>query len=215
MDLPISSILKRRAELETAQLEDDVVGILSGITDRMALHGGTAVWRCYNGKRFYTDVDVYIWDKGFKEKFINAAASIGIETTKFREKSVTFIHVRKNGTEIKIEPRNMERSAILMPYSRVDGSKLNILTLSPEDLILEKVAAYSDRRAYKDLYDITVLLNSVKEPGRVRDALSKFTNGMEVPDEDVQSYSEFKAVIYAGAVPTYQRMAEFIRRWLS
>ncbi len=137
-----------------------------------------------------------------------------IEVTKFREKGVTFVHVRKNNTEIKIEPRNVEKSALLMPYERVDGSKINILVLSPEDLILEKIEAYNDRRAYKDLYDITILLNGVKQLGKIKSALQKFVKNIPIPDENTQSYSEFKAVIYAGIVPTYQKMVEFIKRWL-
>lgn len=213
MDLPISGILKRKSELETARLEDDVVGLLTNITDKIALHGGTAVWRCYNGKRFSTDIDAYIWAGDFKDKFISEAEKIGIEVTKFREKGVTFIHVRKNNTEIKIEPRNVEKTTILMPYECADGSKINILVLSPEDLILEKIDAYNDRRAYKDIYDITVLLNSVKEKNSVKKALLEFVKNMPAPDENVQSYSEFKATIYSGIVPTFQKMAEFIKRW--
>lgn len=215
MDLPISSVLKRRGELETAQLEDDIIAILVNITDKMALHGGTAVWRCYNGKRFSTDIDVYIWAYDFKEKFISAVSKIGVDVTKFREKGVTFIHVIKNNTEINIEPRNIEKSAVLMPYERVDGSKVNILALSAEDLILEKIDAYKDRRAYKDLYDITILLNSVKEPSKIKKMLVEFAKDIPIPNEDIQSYSEFRAVIYAGIVPTYQKMTEFIRRWLA
>ena len=215
MNLPISSLLKRRSQLETAQLEDDIISVLANITNKMALHGGTAIWRCYNGKRFSTDIDAYIWAEGFKDKFINAAEMIGVEVTKFREKGVTFIHVKKNNTEIKIEPRNVEKDAILMPYERVDGSKINILALSPEDLVKEKIDAYRDRRAYKDLYDITVLLNSVKYSGRVKKELSEFAKDIPNPNERVQSYSEFKAVIYAGLVPSYEKMSDFIKRWVA
>jgi predicted nucleotidyltransferase component of viral defense system len=215
MDLPISGILKRRSELETARLEDDVVNILASITDKMALHRGTAIWRCYGGKRFSTDIDAYIWAEDFKEKFIRAAEKAGIEVPKFREKRVAFIHVRKNNTEIKLEPRNVEKKAILMPYERVDGSKINILVLSPEDLVLEKIEAYSDRRAYKDLYDITILLNSVKEPGKIKKALSDFAKDIPLPNEGTESYSEFKAIIYAGVVPSYAKMSDFIKRWVA
>lgn len=213
MDLPISSVLKRRSELETARLEDDVVGILTGITDKVALHGGTAIWRCYNGKRFSKDIDAYIWEKDFKDKFIEAAGRIGVDVSKFREKGITFIHVRKGDTEIKVEPNNVEKAAILAPYERVDGSKINVLVLSPEDLVMEKMEAYKDRKTYKDLYDITILLNTVKEPGKIKGALSKFAKDIPLPDENKQSYSEFKSIIYAGTVPSYQRMADFIKRW--
>ncbi len=214
MDLPIGSLLKRRSELETAKLEDSVMDLLTGITDRMALHGGTAVWRCYGGKRFSTDIGAYIWDAGVQERFIRGAQKLGIEAAKFREKGVTSMHVRKNGTEISIEQRNVEKNAVLVPYERVDGSKVNILALSAEDMVLEKIAAYDGRRAYKDLYDITVLLNSVKERYTVHEGLADFIAKVPAPDEGVQSYSEFRSVIYAGVVPTYQQMTEFIRRWL-
>ncbi len=214
MELPISDVLKRRSELETAQLEDDIINVLTNTTDKMALHGGTAIWRCYNGKRFSTDINVYVWDKNFREKFVGAAANVGVEVAKFREKGITFIHVRKNNTEIKIEPMNVEKEAILMPYERIDGSKLNMLVLSPEDLILEKIDAYIDRRAYKDLYDITILLNSVKTPNKIKKALAEFAKDTPTPDESVQSLTEFKATVYAGVVPTYAKMTDFIKRWL-
>ena len=213
MELPISNILKRRDELETAQLEDDTISVLANITDKMAMHGGTAIWRCYNGKRFSTDIDVYIWDENFKEKFMNSAEKIGMEVSKFRENGVTFIHVRKNNTEIKIEPRNMEKMAILMPYERIDGSKVNILVLSPEDLVFEKIDSYNDRRAYKDLYDITILLNNVKKPNKIKKALSEFAKDIPAPDESVQSLTEFKATVYAGVIPTYAKMADFVKMW--
>jgi predicted nucleotidyltransferase component of viral defense system len=213
MELPISNILKSRDELETAQLEDDTVSVLANITDKMAMHGGTAIWRCYNGKRFSTDIDVYIWDENFKEKFMKSAEKMGMEVSKFREKRVTFINIRKNNTEIKIEPRNVEKIAILMPYERIDGSKVNILVLSPEDLVLEKIDAYNDRRVYKDLYDITILLNSVKKPDKIKEALSEFAKDIKAPDEDVQSFTEFKATIYAGVIPSYAKMVDFIKMW--
>lgn len=214
MQLPIASFLKSRSELETAKLEDDVVGVIANITGKVALHGGTAVWRCYGGKRFSRDIDAYVWYSDFRKKFIGAAARLGIEVSKFREKRITYINVRKGDTEIKIESNNVERNAILVPYERVDGSKINILALSPEDLILEKIDAYMNRRAYKDLYDITVLLNSVKEPGRIRNALRRFAESIQEPDEDFQSYSQFRSVIYAGTAPAYERMAELVKRWL-
>ncbi len=207
------NLLKRRNEIETARLEDDVIDILVNITDKFALHGGTTVWRCYKGKRFSKDIDVYIWAVDFKEKFLGAAGRIGIDVPKFREKNITFIHVRRGDTEIKLEPNNVEKKAILVPYERIDGSKVNILALSPEDIILEKISAYNDRKAYKDLYDITILLNSVKEPAKIKDALSSFSRSMPEPDEGFQSYQEFRRIIYAGTAPTFEKMSEFIRRW--
>lgn len=213
MDLPIMSILKRRNERETAQLEDDVVNALFSITSEIALHGGTAVWRCYGGRRFSKDLDIYLWAKDFKSMFTDSMEKAGIEVAKYREKGITFIHVRRGGTEIKIEPRNVEKAAVLAPYEKIDGGKMNILALSPEDIILEKIDTYGDRRAYKDLYDITVLLNHVKDQDKVRKALRVFAADIKQPDESFQTYDEFKTLIYSGAVPSFKNMSEMVRRW--
>lgn len=213
MELPLTNILKRRSELDTAQLEDDVVDVLFSATSEIALHGGTAVWRCYNGRRFSKDLDIYLWARDFKEVFLASMETAGIKVGKYREKGVTFIHVSKGNTEIKIEPRSMEKASVLAPYERVDGTKMNILALSPEDLILEKIDAYNGRRAYKDLYDITVLLNSVMNQNKVKGPLRKFAQAVAQPDESLQTYSEFRTLIYSGTIPTFENMLEMIRRW--
>ena len=214
MDLPILNVLKGRNELETARLEDDVVNALFSATSQIALHGGTAVWRCYGGKRFSKDLDVYLWAKDFGILFTNAMERAGIEVLKYREKGITFIHVKKGNTEMKIEPRNVEKAAVLAPYERIDGTKMNILVLSPENIILEKVDTYRSRRAYKDLYDITVLLNSVKDVSRAKKGLREFAKNIPQPDEKFQTFAEFKTLIYSGIVPTFEKMSERIKRWV-
>jgi predicted nucleotidyltransferase component of viral defense system len=215
MDLPIIGALKRRSERETAQLEDDVVDALFSVTNEIALHGGTAVWRCYGGKRFSKDIDIYLWAKNFKSAFIESMQKLGIEVAKYREKGITFIHVRKGSTEIKIEPRNLEKASILAPYERVDGGRMNILALSPEDIVLEKIDAYLDRGAYKDLYDITVLLNSIKDQNKIKKALYQFATTLKKPDESFQTYNEFRTLIYTGTVPSFENMSDMIKRWVS
>jgi predicted nucleotidyltransferase component of viral defense system len=102
----------------------------------------------------------------------------------------------------------------LAPYERIDGSKVNVLVLSPEDLVMEKIETYKDRKAYKDLYDITVLLNNVKEPNKIKKVLSEFSKNIPVPDEKLQSYSEFNSIIYAGPSPSFEKMSDFIKRWV-
>ncbi|MFI5412842.1 MAG: hypothetical protein ACHQX1_03035, partial [Candidatus Micrarchaeales archaeon] len=64
-----------------------------------------------------------------------------------------------------------------------------------------------------DLYDIIILLNSIKEPSKIKKALSEFAKDIPIPDESVQSLTEFKATVYAGVVPSYAKMTDFIKRW--
>ena len=123
MELPLMNVLKRKSELDTAQLEDDVVSALFSATSKVAMHGGTAIWRCYGGKRFSKDLDIYLWDRNFKDIFQDSMKKAGVGISKYREKGVTFIHVKKGDTEIKIEPRSVEKAAVLAPYERLDGTR--------------------------------------------------------------------------------------------
>ena len=52
MKIPLANQLKKRQQVETALLQDEIIGIIYLITEDMVLHGGTAIWRCYSGKRF-------------------------------------------------------------------------------------------------------------------------------------------------------------------
>ena len=56
--ISLAKILRGRL-LEIAELQDLLVIELSKRFD-FVLHGGTAVWRIYGGKRFSYDVDVYL-----------------------------------------------------------------------------------------------------------------------------------------------------------
>ena len=52
--------LKKKMHKDIALLQDIFIDILYEIFPDCVLHGGTAVWRCYNGTRFSEDIDVYI-----------------------------------------------------------------------------------------------------------------------------------------------------------
>ena len=59
MKLPLANQLKNRQQVETAFLQDEIIRLVYLITDDMVLHGGTAIWRCYSGKRFSVDLNFY------------------------------------------------------------------------------------------------------------------------------------------------------------
>ncbi len=59
MELTISNKLRRELQRNVAEMQDEVVGIVYSVLDDAVMHSGTAIWRCYGGKRFSEDIDMY------------------------------------------------------------------------------------------------------------------------------------------------------------
>jgi hypothetical protein len=55
---PLSRLLKGKL-LRIAETQDAVITYLVSRGVEFVLHGGTAVWRVYGGKRVSIDIDVY------------------------------------------------------------------------------------------------------------------------------------------------------------
>ena len=51
MDFPIIYRLRRKSQKELAELQDEVVDVVYTLLDNAVIHGGTAIWRCYGGKK--------------------------------------------------------------------------------------------------------------------------------------------------------------------
>lgn len=90
---------------------------------------------------------------------------------------------------------------------KADGTYSEVITLKPEDLILEKIGAYSDRRFIRDIYDIYVLCNYVTEPERVKKELTKFLGTIAPPINE----PDLKAVIYEGPTPSFKSMIDYLK----
>ena len=57
---PIIQQLKKQAHRDIARAQDLIVEVLFSIIASAVMHGGTAIWRCYQGNRFSEDIDVYL-----------------------------------------------------------------------------------------------------------------------------------------------------------
>jgi predicted nucleotidyltransferase component of viral defense system len=60
MKMPLSMRTRKEQHRKIAYAQDAVVEEIYGLFGRAVLHGGTAIWRCYNGKRFSEDLDFYL-----------------------------------------------------------------------------------------------------------------------------------------------------------
>ena len=97
MDLPLMNVMKRRSELDTARLEDDVVNALFSSTNKIALHGGTATNPATGARDSPRTLSRYLWDSDFKSLFFDSMEKAGGQNliSKYREKGVKFIHVKR------------------------------------------------------------------------------------------------------------------------
>ena len=58
--IPLNLKLRKKEHKRIAYIQDILVEELYTLFPEAIIHGGTAIWRCYNGNRFSEDVDVYL-----------------------------------------------------------------------------------------------------------------------------------------------------------
>ncbi len=212
MDLPITLKLKRNIHKQIAYAQDLAIDEIYKSFPKAILHGGTTIWRCYNGNRFSEDIDIYIKKdtKRIEELFSNLK-KIGFKVLKKRIKENSLYSLLEfNRVELRIEAIFKTTKFILKEYEKSDGLMINIYTLDPENLVKEKVQTYLKRRLIRDLYDIFFLLRHIKQKGKVKTLLLKLIENFKSPiDEEL-----LKILIISGIVPTSKEMFNYIKKWV-
>ena len=103
--IPLIARLKKGSHREVARAQDLIVREMVNIIGDSVLHGGTAIWRCYNGNRFSEDIDAYLKkDIGKIEIFFKKLETIGfkIEKKKIGENSI-YSNLIINRTAVRFE----------------------------------------------------------------------------------------------------------------
>ncbi len=211
MNIPLVNKLKKRLHLEVAMLQDEVVELLYSIDNNLVFHGGTAIWRCYNGNRFSEDLDFYAkspasLEKGFKQTI----ESRGLLVSKFKKtENLIFAKVSNGRTDVLVEVNfSTFKPFVSKPFEKADGSSLIIFTLSPESLFLEKIQAYKNRKFIRDIYDIYHLSNLIQENNALIAAAKGFLETLEKPVDE----KNLKAIVYSGAIPSFDQMVQALKR---
>jgi len=209
MKLPLAKRLKKRLHIEIGLLQDELIDLVYALDNSAILHGGTAIWRCYGGNRFSEDIDLYskkLTESALKDAF----ASRRLEVKKLKKtQNLIFAKIAGADAEVRLEINLVAKaSPVLQHYERIDGSTAPVLTLSPENLILEKIAAYNARKYMRDVYDIYHLLPQVSDYGRIKKALSEFAAAPPGPADEPL----LKTLIYAGRAPTFNEILSTLRR---
>ena len=209
---PLYQRIKRRHHREIAMAQDIVVEIFYSMFPRGAIHGGTAIWRCYSGNRFSEDIDVYV-EKDPKriDKFFEVLKKRGFEVLKKRIKeNALYSTLKFGGAEMRFEAIFKRVKGVVREYATCEGNLLSIYTLDPEILVCEKIDAYIGRRKIRDLYDVFFLLRFVEKAEKVKPKLLKLLGDFKPPVDE----KELRAIVLFGAIPGKEDMLEYIKRWV-
>lgn len=209
--LPLILKMKKEVHKRTAQLQDLLVQELFSFFDNAVLHGGTAIWRCYNGNRFSEDIDIYlVKDEAKINLFFSKLEKVGfiIEKKKFTDNSL-YSSLRLDRTLIKFEIIFKKVKGVLKEYTTVEGNLISVYTLSPEELIIEKINAYLNRLKIRDLYDLFFLLRYVNNRNILVNKINKLIKKYKHPNDE----TDLKILIIEGLIPTSAKILEYIKSW--
>ena len=217
------------SQLEKAKLEDVLVELLYSRYKSLVFHGGTSIWRCYSGNRFSRDIDFYLNAKTSKEKmkyyddlseFLKKSGFLMKE--KGYESSTDTMHfLVESNTKMKIDINFKYKNGTRVDYTKVDDSKIVVLSLSPSELLNEKIIAYNDKlnsaEKFKhpeahDLYDIYYLISLIGKADEttVKNLRSLVDQINGNPPPDMGSLGH---LILAGLPPTFEMMINRIKMW--
>ncbi len=210
--IPLILKLRKERHKEIAGAQDIVVQELYKVFNNAIIHGGTAIWRCYDGNRFSEDIDVYI-ERDLKKinLLFKNLEKIGfvIEKKKISENSL-YSNLNLGGVIVRLEALFIKKNRFLKEYETAEGNLINIYTLTPEDILKEKIDTYLKRLKIRDLYDIFFLLRYVKSEKEIKIDLNRFIKRFKKPIDE----EDLKVLIIQGIVPDLDKMIFYIRRFL-
>jgi predicted nucleotidyltransferase component of viral defense system len=213
--LPLHHKLKKKIHRTIALAQDILIMKMYEKFPNAVIHGGTAIWRCYGSNRFSEDVDVYLQPKDKNKKtledFFDNLKALGFLIGKFKLTNNTlFSKLSYENVEIRFEAAFKDIKPIVKPFELTDGTFMNVLTLSAEDLILEKIFAYRKRKKVRDVYDISFLLKFVNNRKKIEKKLKEFLETFEKPVDE----KELSALIISGVAPSTKTILEEIASWV-
>ncbi len=210
-NIPLNLKLRNKKDRELAFAQDIIVAELYKFFPEAIIHGGTGIWRCYHGNRFSEDVDVYIKrDEKKIEEFFKSLESKGFIILKKRLKENSlYSGLEFKGIETKFEATFQNKKPFFKRYETAESFFINVYTLTPEDLVIEKVETYLKRRKIRDLYDIAFLINHVESKGLIKDYLKKLIQNFVKPIDE----ENLANIIIVGAVPSSNQLLVEIERW--
>ncbi|MBS3119086.1 nucleotidyl transferase AbiEii/AbiGii toxin family protein [Candidatus Woesearchaeota archaeon] len=207
--IPLQVRLKREIHRKIALAQDLIIKEVYSIFNNAVLHGGTAIWRCYSGKRFSEDLDFYLSkDRESIERLFERLKLRGFEIKKKKisENSI-YSELELDRTSVRLEATFQNISGIICDYEMSDGNFISIYSLTPEAFLAEKINTYLKRLKVRDLWDVFFLLKSVDSPKKIKEISSLIKCYKKPVDEE-----NLKTILLEGIVPSAEEMIDYIKR---
>lgn len=222
MKITLFNKLRKQQHKDIAILQDDLVEIVYSIFPDIVFHGGTSIWRCFQGNRFSEDIDLYYYETpNFENKLKQAILDNNLNLLKFKKtENVIFSKIANSKVEVRLEIRLLEKKNIIFKnkiinqYEKAEGSSITVFSLTPEDLIIEKALAYKNRKLIRDIYDVYFLKSYVNLSLEQNKKLKEIINLWQKPEDE----KNLRTIVYAGAVPSFEQLLLQIKRrflWLT
>lgn len=207
--IPLQVKLKREIHRKIAYAQDLIVKEVYSVFDKAVLHGGTAIWRCYNGRRFSEDLDFYLPNNKKKtEDLFENLKKIGFEIKKKKiSKNSIYSELELNRLPIRLEATFQKIGGIICDYEMSDGNIISIYSLTPESFLVEKSNAYLKRFKVRDLWDVFFLLKIIDNPKIIKEIGNLIKNYKKPLDEE-----DLKVILLEGIVPSANEMIDYIKR---
>jgi len=206
--IPLAKILKGRL-LKIAEFQDLLLVELSKRFDYI-VHGGTAVWRVYGGKRFSFDIDIYYDNPREVIDYLSKIEYIRLTKDKITPSQIAYLRISNEvSIELDISPIRRQLNTMDVDLWLTDGSTIVVKSLTPEDLIMEKINAFIDRRKSRDLYDIYYLIDFCNT-NLIKNALSKLIIYLDREPED---FKGLKELILIGKIPSFESIRRKVLKY--
>ena len=105
MKLPIAKQLKKQSQVQIAFLQNEIIDVLYSLADDLVFHGRTAIWRCYEGKRF--SEDLYFYPHSFPEiltEFQESVTSHGLSVPRIKDTGDAIsVTIKNNNAMVRVE----------------------------------------------------------------------------------------------------------------
>lgn len=122
--------------------------------------------------------------------------------------NVIFYSIKNNSAVVKVEVKQVSKViGNQIAYELADGSHMEIISLTADQFINEKILAYSDRRFIRDIYDIYYISTNYELMDSTLQSLTEFIANLQPPvDEQV-----LKTLVYTGIAPKFENMIKEIK----
>lgn len=208
-NIPLSLRIRGESHRRIALAQDFIVGEVYKLLNHAVFHGGTAIWRCYSGKRFSEDLDFY-FPKNIsliEELFINLEKR-GFKIVKKKISSTSvYSEMEFERVFVRLEATYRNIKGKILDYETVNNNWISVYSLGPEQFIIEKINTYLKRFKIRDLYDIFFLLKKIENLNSIRADLKKLLSNYKRPLDG----GDLKVLIFEGIVPSSEEMIDYIK----